>query len=121
MIFYFTIKINNVRIKSSSELNFLYQRLSEDSSEDNLYQTMHAFLNYLDNKGYYSLLCKKNLMELAKAKKIDNKVDRTIWTKKVAMVFGKILKRINIPINLISYILVTILKLQLMFTDTRTL
>ena len=45
--------------ESSSELNFLYQRLSEDSSEDNLYQTMHAFLNYLDNKGYYSLLCKK--------------------------------------------------------------
>ena len=29
--------------ESSSELNFLYQRLSEDSSEDNLYQTMHAF------------------------------------------------------------------------------
>jgi len=81
--------------ESSSELNFLYQRLSEDSSEDNLYQTMHAFLNYLDNKGYYSLLCKKNLMELAKAKKIDNKVDRTIWTKKIAMVFGKILKRIK--------------------------
>ena len=35
-------------------------------------------------------------MELAKAKKIDNKVDRNIWTKKVAMIFGKILKRINI-------------------------
>ena len=62
-----------------SEINFLYQKLSEDSTEDDLYQTMHGFLNYLDKKGYYSFLSKHKIMEYAKAKKICNKVDKAMY------------------------------------------
>ena len=81
--------------KMKLEINCLYQKISEDSTEDDLYQTMYKFLNYLDNKGYYSLLSKQKLIEYAKVKKICNKVDKTTWTKKISMVFGTILKSIK--------------------------
>tara|TARA_B100000768_G_scaffold179713_1_gene198000 strand:- start:2879 stop:4306 length:1428 start_codon:yes stop_codon:yes gene_type:complete len=81
--------------KIELEINFLYQKILDDITEDDLYQTMYGFLNYLDKKGYHSLLSKHKLIEYAKTKKICNKVDKAIWTKKVAIVFGTILNSIK--------------------------